>query len=117
MKAYIGNIVVEGTVPEISQLIKCSSSDQPKKLDMRKNSSYPSGIRPWKSGCKGHNKGWRKASSRSSIAMKMIGFPETATFTDLKPGSIEQKNYWRACEYLRGNVKKFNPIPGMKRQD
>ena len=29
MKAYIGNIVVEGTAPEISQLIKCSSSDQP----------------------------------------------------------------------------------------
>lgn len=117
MKAYIGNIVVEGTVSEISQLIKCSSSDQPKKLDMRKNSSYPSGIRPWKAGCKGNNKGWRKASSRSSIAMKMIGFPETTTFADLKPGSIEQKNYWRACEYLRGNVKKFNPIPRMKCQD
>ena len=110
MKAYIGNIVVEGTAPEISQLIKCSSSDQPKKLDMRKNSSYPNGVRPWKAGSKGHNKGWRKPGSRSSEAMKMIGLPETTTFADLKPGSAERKNYWRACEYLRGKVKTLNLI-------
>lgn len=110
MKAYIGSIMVEGTVSEISQFIAQRNTTSVVKLDMRKNSSYPNGVRPWKVGSKGHNKGWRKHGSRSSEAMKMIGLPETTTFADLKPGSIEQKNYWRACEYLRGKVKTLNLI-------
>lgn len=105
MKISCNGIVIEGSVAEMKELgILGKKTVHIKTHDLRRNDSYPSGKRPWTAGRKPDR------NSRSAKAMCLIGMPEGSVFSDLKPGSKEQKNYWRATEFLRGNASKLNLI-------
>lgn len=112
MNITIDGFTINGNPDEICDLMKLMSKKEidipllsvsTPTNDKRKNSSYASGQRPWKAGRH------RDPNSRTQVAIRMIGC-DGKSFTDLVPGSIEQRNFWRAIEFLRGRSKSFNPI-------